>query len=93
MNELSASLVVEYTDCISDSVVGNKLRRYEARCDGRDIKVDIVVRCVAVLVSNDTMILVGSSELFGTGDTRIALNGDWGGEEMIPAGSGGICGK
>ena len=57
------------------------------------MSVDIVVLWVAVLVSKDTMIFAGSKELFGAGDTRMAPNGDWGGEARTPAGRGGTGGK
>ena len=93
LKELSTSLAVEYTDRVSSSVEGNSPRRYDVRWEGREISVDIVVLCVVVHVSNDTMILVGSKELFGTGDTRRALKADWGGAESTPEGKGGTGGK
>ena len=57
------------------------------------MSVDIVVLWVAVLVSKDTMIFAGSRVLFGTGDTRMAPNGDCGGDARTPAGNGGTGGK
>ena len=51
-----------------------------------------VVRCVAVLVSRETMIFDESIACVGRGETRIASNRGWGGEaEMLPgnAGTGG----
>ena len=93
LKELSTSLVVEYTECVSDSVDGNNPIKYDARWDDREMRVDMVVLCVVVLVSNDTMILAGSRELFGTGDTRIALNGDWGEGGSTLEGRGGTGGK
>lgn len=53
----------------------------------------MVVLCVAVLVSNDTMILVGSRELLGAGDTKMAPKGDWGGVGRMLEGRGGTGGK
>lgn len=93
LNELSTSLAVEYIDCVSESVEGNSPNRYDVRREGRDVSVDIVVRCVAVLVSKDTMIFEGSEELLGTGDTRMALKGAWGEGTTTPAGSGGTGGN
>ena len=75
LNELSTSLLFEYTDCVSASLDGNSSNRKDAICDGRETSVAIVVLCVAVLVSRETMILEGSSVLLGTGETRIASNG------------------
>lgn len=89
MNELSTSLFVEYTDRESESAEGNSPRRNDARQDGRETSVAIVVRCVAVLVSSETMIFEGSSVLLGTGDTRIASKGDCGGETGTPPGPAG----
>ena len=93
LKELSTSLAVEYTDRVSSSVEGNSPRRYDARWEGREISVDIVVLCVAVLVSSETMILEGSNEPLGTGDTRIAWKGDCGGVGRALEGRGGTGGK
>jgi stringent starvation protein B len=40
--------------------LGNREVRYEARCEGREMRVDNVVRCVTVLVSRDTITFDGS---------------------------------
>lgn len=89
LKKLSNSLFVEYTDRESQSAERNSPRRKDARQDGRETSVAIVVHCVAVLVSSETMIFEGSSVLLGTGDKRIASKGDCGVETGTPPGPAG----
>lgn len=60
-----------------------------ARCEGREVSVVSVVRCVDVPVSSATMIFEGSMALDGGGPTRIGLKRGGKGDAVMCGGSAG----
>lgn len=94
-NELPASLSLD--SGVSGSTAlsggGSSVCIYDANNEDRDISVFIVVLCVTVEVSRDTMTLAGSTFPEGGDERRIGSKGGCGGDAGRLAGSAGTGGN